>query len=138
MANCVLTSDPQTRRIVIGFDRAHCAADESGVRLHTFIRDYLSQRLDPSLASGYRPSHGALVHSQQDFGICVCVWLWGLRPRVGKGFKCRSVSRKPSLICPLHKHIVLPTNNKTSKAVVSLHNVQSTASVRTPTLGRCR
>jgi hypothetical protein len=48
------------------------------------------------------------------------------------------VSRKPSLICPLRKHSVLPTNNRTSKTVVSLHNVKSTASVRTPTLGRCR
>jgi hypothetical protein len=70
-----LCSDPQMRRIVIGFYRAHCAADESGVRLHILIRDYQSQRLDPS-HRGYGPSHGALVRSQQDFGICV--WPWGL------------------------------------------------------------
>lgn len=94
-----LCSDPQTRRIVIGFDRALRAADESRMRLHTLIRDYQSQRLDPSHRR-YGPSHGASVYSQQGFGI-ICVWFWGLRPRVGKGFHAGPISRKSALLCPL-------------------------------------
>jgi hypothetical protein len=78
MANCVLTSDPQTRRIVIGFDRAHCAADDSGVRLHTLIRDYQSQRLDASLASGVRAKPWS-VGSQS-------TRLWHLRLLLALGF----------------------------------------------------
>lgn len=64
----------------------------------------------------------------------------GLRPRVGKGFQCRSrpISRKPHSTCPLRKYTVSSTHNICQKNVVVSHIVQSTASVRTPTLGGCR
>lgn len=100
------------------------------MRLHTLIRDYQSQRLDPSHRR-YGPSHGALVHRRQDFGI-ICVWFWGLRPRADRGFHAGPISRKSALPCPLRKYAVLSTNNKTAKTVISLHILQSTASVFAP------